>query len=368
MSRRLLSWIAPGLSFSVVLLGALVSCSDYSVQKKLPDNPFGEGDTGSGTTDTAEIGGEEEDEAAVRGRVCDPSGDGWTVGATAFIDLDLNGDGTVDQRVEDQTDSEGYFVLSGLPLGLHTVRVEKGSFSATIEVVLNNPGLTELAEEECLQAEDLRVAVVTGEYDQIGSILTRMGVEYDAFNGIWGVDYVDFLRDPEAMAEYDIIFFNCGINDTWLEDRDEIGVNIRAFVEGGGSMYASDWAYGFFEAAFPTAVDFYGEDSVHGSAFVGDVGRIDADVLDANMMAILGANKADLTYDLGAWAVPVSVLSTVQVMVQGDARLYVGGTQQNAPLAVKLERGGTAIYTSFHNEQQITLDMEALLEEIVLNL
>ena len=52
----------------------------------------------------------------------------------------------------------------------------------------------------------------------------------------------------------------------------------------------------------------------------------------------------------------------------GDARLYIGGIQQNAPLAVKLDRGGTAIYTSFHNAQQITLDMEALLEEIVLNL
>jgi hypothetical protein len=368
MSRRLLSWIAPGLSFSIVFLGALASCSDYSVRKQLPDNPYGEDDTGTDGTDTADTGEEEEDEAAVRGRVCDPSGDGWTVGATAYIELDLNGDGTVDERVEDQTDSDGYFLLSGLPLGQHRVRVEKGSFSTSIDVVLNNPGLTELAEEECLEAEDLKVAVVTGEYDQIGSILSRMGVEYDVYNGIWGTDYIEFLKDPELMSEYDIIFFNCGISDAWLADKDEIGLNIRGFVEGGGSMYASDWAYGFYEAAFPTAVDFYGDDATHGSAYVGDVGRIDADVLDANMMAILGSNKADLTYDLGAWAVPVSVLSTVQVMVSGDARLYVGGTQENAPLAVKLERGGTAIYTSFHNEQQITLDMEALLEEIVLNL
>ena len=304
----------------------------------------------------------------MRGRVCDPSGDGWTVGASAWVEIDLNGDGTTDQRVEDQTDSDGYFLLAGLPLGQHTVRVEKGSFSATIDVVLNNPGLTELAEEECLEAEDLRVAVVSGEYDHIGAILARMGVEYDVYVGTYGTEYVTFLKDPELMSEYDIIFFNCGINETWLPHREEIGTNIRAYVEGGGSMYSSDWAYGFFEAAFPTAVEFYGNDEVWGEAAVGDVGRIEADVLDANMMAILGSNKADLTYDLGAWAVPVSVLSTVQVMVAGDARLYIGGVQQNAPLAVKLDRGGTAIYTSFHNEQQITLDMEALLEEIVLNL
>jgi len=366
MSRSPGSWVAPTLV--VLVLGTGANCTDYSVRKTLPSNPYGEGDTGRGSEDTADTGTDEADDAAVRGRVCDPSGDGWTVGATAWVELDLNGDGTPDQRVEDETDSEGYFLLSGLPLGPHRVRVEKGSFSTTIEVVLNEPGLTELTEEECLEAEDPRVAVVTGEYDHIGSILSQMGVDFDPYVGTYGTAYVEFLKDPEAMSEYDIIFFNCGINETWLPSRDEIGVNIRAFVEGGGSVYASDWAYGFFEAAFPTAVDFYGDDEVWGEAAVGDVGRIEADVLDANMMAILGSNKADLTYDLGAWAVPVSVLSTVQVMVAGDARLYIGGVQQNAPLAVKLERGGTAIYTSFHNEQQITLDMAALLEEIVLNL
>ena len=353
----------------VLFLGAaLVGCSDYDINKKSPDNPGLYTDTGS-DGDTGDDDGEDEDGTAdVRGRVCDPSGDGWTVGAEAWVELDLNGDGTIDQRISDETDAEGWFQLDGVMLGHHTVHIEKGSFSTRIEVALTEPGLVELAEEECLQSDDINVAVITGQYDNIGAILSGMNVEYDAYDGVSSSAYIDLLTDPDAMGEYDIIFFNCGIDDGWLVRRSEIGVNIASYVEGGGSIYASDWAYGFFEAAFPTAIDFYGDDDTHGEAFVGDTSRVDADVLDADMMALLGSNKAELRYDLGGWVVPVSTLSTVQVMLRGDARLIYGGVQANAPLAMKLYRGGTALYTTFHNEQQITLDMAALLEEIVLNL
>jgi hypothetical protein len=357
MSRRLL----PIAAF-------LVGCSDYDINPKAPDNPGlytdtgADGDTGDGPVE------EDGDTGAVRGRVCDPSGDGWAVGALAYVDLDVNGDGTADRRLSDETDADGYFTITDLPLGAHTVVVEKGSFRASFDVVLNQGGLTELAEEECLEAEHLEVAVITGEYDHIGSILARMGVDFDAVDGVYSDDYIDFLTDPERMAGYDLIFLNCGIADGWLSRKEEIGGNLARFVEDGGSMYASDWAYYFFEVAFPSAVDFHGEDDMYGAAFLGDVGNIQAQVLDANMMAVLGGNRADLSYDLGAWVVPVSTLSTVQVMVQGDARLYIGGVQQSAPLAVKLQRGGTALFPTFHNEQQITLDMAALLEEIVLNL
>ena len=35
---------------------------------------------------------------------------------------------------------------------------------------------------------------------------------------------------------------------------------------------------------------------------------------------------------------------------------------QNVPLAVRFSPGGTVIYTTFHNETQITIDMEAVLK------
>ena len=61
------------------------------------------------------------------GRICDPSG-GWVVGATVYISLDYDGDGIEDRRLETTTDSEGYFTLDGLTVGLQTVYIEKGSF------------------------------------------------------------------------------------------------------------------------------------------------------------------------------------------------------------------------------------------------
>ena len=44
------------------------------------------------------------------------------------------------------------------------------------------------------------------------------------------------------------------------------------------------------------------------------------------------------------------------------------GSSQDVPLAVQIDDGGRVIYTTFHNEQQITVDMEALLMEIILKL
>ena len=351
-----------------LLLVLAVGCSDYAF---IPKEPDGDGpiDTGYSDTDTGE--GDPDDDtglASIRGRVCDLAGEGHVVGARVWVDIDDTGDGTPDRTIESVTDADGYFVLEGVPMGNHTVRVQKGSFSTSFEVLVSAPGTLELAEEECLQQEDVRIAVVTGEYDHIQSFLDRMGLEYTAYNGVTGNQYIDFLTDRDEMAEYDIIFFNCGVADTWLTRKNEIGTNIRDYVASGGSIYASDWAYYFFEAAFPDDVDFYEDDLVYGNAFVGLDGGVVADVLDPNMIAILGSNQADLRYDLAAWVVPVSARSTVSTMVRGTARLYYGGQVTGAPLAVRLERGGTAIYTTFHNEQQITLHMEELLEEIILSL
>ena len=53
----------------------------------------------------------------LKGRICDPSGGGWVVGANVYISLDYDGDGIEDRRLEDTTDSEGFFELDGLTVG-----------------------------------------------------------------------------------------------------------------------------------------------------------------------------------------------------------------------------------------------------------
>lgn len=376
--------MAPGLfsrsflhSLSVLALVAFAAgcAQDYDLNKNKGGNAGneeeeeeGEGtgeNTGEGTTETG----------SVKGRVCDLTGDTWVVGAVAWVAIDSDGDGEQDARIEALTDADGYFLLEGVPLGDQTIHIEKGSFSTTIEVTLTEPGVLELAEEECLSPEDVKIAVITGQYDNIQALLTDMGVEYDTYNGKTGTAYIDFLTDPEKMAEYNIIFFNCGISDGWISsNKSEIGTNIKDYIVGGGSIYASDWAFYFFESAFTDAVDFYGNDSDVNSARKGVAGELSVDVVDETMQAILGGSTAKLNYDLDVWAVPQSVNSDVEILVSGDPSVYADdwGLEidelNNVPLALRLDKEGSAIYTSFHNEAQSTDDMELMLNEIILSL
>ena len=68
------------------------------------------------------------------GRICDTAGDGWVVGATVWVSIDLDGDGVEDMNIEATTDGDGYFTLEEVPPGTHIIMVEKGSFSTSFQV------------------------------------------------------------------------------------------------------------------------------------------------------------------------------------------------------------------------------------------
>ena len=64
------------------------------------------------------------------GRVCAPDGETWL--SHAIVWLDANG-----TRYETQTDSDGRWQLSDVPSGTWTLHIEKGSFSTTVEVTVD---------------------------------------------------------------------------------------------------------------------------------------------------------------------------------------------------------------------------------------
>ena len=121
----------------------------------------------------------------VSGRICAPSQNVYVADAEVYIEFE---DGT---RLSTQTDADGYFTLEGVPVGTYTVHVEKGSFGATFDVTITEGTITELAQDECLEG-DIEIAVVTGSYDDVGGILTRLGLSYDAYDG-----------DPYGSREYE---------------------------------------------------------------------------------------------------------------------------------------------------------------------
>jgi len=98
--------------------------------------------------------------------------------------------------------------------------------------------------------------------------------------------FEDLVSDPEALAQYHIIFIPCS-GDTYLSAlSDPVNVeNIRNWVAAGGRWYVADWAHEWVREVFPEYQTFHGEP---GS---GDLGSYDslADVLDMGLLEWLEA-------------------------------------------------------------------------------
>lgn len=335
----------------------LIGCQEYDLQPNTDPN---------GTlTDGADPDGKvpaDVPQGGISGRICAPNGSTWVAGAMVSVEHEFGATATF-------TDGDGWFTLEGIPVGTHTVHVSKGSFETTFVVEVFADQITELPYSECIEQGETKIAVVTGQYDDIGAVIDHLGITYDTINGVSNTQYVDFLRDPAWMGEYDAIFFNCGMGFDW-ETHPDVNDNLRDYIQDGGSIYASDWAYYLVESTWPGQQVFHGDDTILGEAFVGIDGVVDADVLDPVMADLLGSDSAQINYDLGAWAAMVS--ANGEVLIEGQYEYSAGAfgptNVRTAPLAYRMSDNGTVIYTTFHNEQQTTVDMGLILQEIILSL
>jgi SAM-dependent methyltransferase len=305
---------------------------------------------------------------ALEGHICSP--DGETGLAHAWVTLFTEGDGFAIK-----TDGDGYFQMDGLPVGTWGLVVEKGSFNVSAEVTIRADEVTQLSVDDCLPIEqnDVKIAVFSGQYDAVEEVLDVLQLDYDMVNARNGTAYISFLKDIDAMKQYDILFFNCGMDIKWRDDAAVIGQNLRKYVREGGSVYASDWSYYLIEEGWPEKNDFIGNDNKFGDATTGQDGMVTGTVLDDAMEARLGSGTASINYDLGGWVPLQDVSSDAEVLIEGrftwKSYYGAGGGTQKGPLASRVhDQLGTVIYTSFHNEQQTTGDMAKLLEEIILSL
>lgn len=300
---------------------------------------------------------------SARGRVCAPNGTTWVAGADVTVLTPAGPFQTV-------SNGDGWWQVDGLEPGEYGVVITKGSFYLTYNVTIEDGVVTEQVFDECLVQGDLTIAVVDGAWDHIEDVLADLGLEFDEFDGdIQGgvaedAAVTNLLTNPTALAQYDIVFLNCGISEVWATNQQAlVGQTLRDYVEAGGSIYASDWSYYTIEASFPDKLDFYGEDSVLGDARVGGRGFVDGLVLDPAMANLLGTNAAQINFDLPEWVVMEGQDASAETLVEADLGTF------RAPLASRFTSGqGRVIYTSFHNEVQATFDMQRMLEEIVLSL
>lgn len=345
------------MSRTLLALLLMTGCSEYGLGFTPPaEDADDTAEPNVGIPDGIPTGG-------ITGRICAPDQETWVVGARVYVEHEWG-------VTETLTGQDGWFVLEKLPLGEQVVHVEKGKFGVQVQVEVFEGEITELPNYECLQQGDVKIAVVTGDYDAIGEMISDLNLTFDSINGRTSDEYIHFLRDEDWLAEYDLIFFNCGMGFDWTLHQEEVVGNLRDYVSAGGSVYASDWAYFLVEAAWPGKQTFYGDDAALGDAFVGEAGSVNAKVLDPAMIALLGSETASINFDLGAWAAATEAKG--EVLIEGqyayyDYDTFQSGTQYG-PLAFRMTDNGSVTYTSFHNEQQTTVDMIHILQEIILAL
>ena len=356
------------------LVAMLVSCGDQGFRKK-------EDPTGS------------EDPGQIQGRICDPSGRSWLSAAMAYTNVVR--DGVLDETRVSYSDRDGFWLLDDLPSEqTYEVFVQHGSEILLDQEVYVPSGQTvQLAEPDCFDPLELKVAVITGDYDDFQQVIEQMGfANYTVYDGlVTGNDVCDvcednlenFLLDADEMAQFDIIMFNGGhieedivydLDDGNAGNADAIMRNIVAYVQGGGSIYASDWAYDEIEIGWPGRVDFLGKDSLPNDAEIGGPQTVAATISDSALAEWLGTDdgQIDIEYDLSTWPAAMSVDPSVSVHLQGNVDVQLGpvsDTVTASPLLVSFNDGdGKVVYTSFRVAANASSDMLLTLQYMMYSL
>ncbi len=304
----------------------------------------------------------------ITGYVCAPGKTLYIGGADVSVEtVDCNGQLVT---ISALSGADGVYKLSDVPSGPVVVNVSKGSFQTEYIVTVPPNGTVhapDVVNDLCFPSGETKIAVVTGDWDHIESILDSLGLTYDLFDGdMVTAIAIGFLANLQQMNQYDIIFFDCGADHGSILASDPMIVsNIQQFVAAGGSVYASDWAYVYVEQAWPNAINFVGDPSPTAYPKVGNQGIIQGTIVDQNLATNLGKTAVQINYDLSAWVVVQSVPVTTTSHIVGN----VPGFGNGLPLMMTHKQGaGTVLYTTFHNEQQVTNDMTTILNFLVFEL
>lgn len=306
---------------------------------------------------------------AVKGYVCSPSGVKVT-GATVTVKAqDCNGNAVIKTAV---SDGNGNFWVDGVPSGTVTVGVVKGDFNVTYSVQVQDGQVTDAAQVVdaiCFPDKQVKIAVVTGDWDMIEDILGKLGLSYDLYDGQFNTSQaIGLLTNLQKMKTYDVIFFDCGAAHFGIVANNAlIQQNLQAFVKDGGSVYASDWAFVYAEFPWPNAIDFYGNDTSSMGPKVGASKTLTGSVVDPLLQQYLGKGNVSINYDLSAWVVVQAAGAGTGVHIMG----YVSEAGGNVPLMLShapYGGPGRVLFTTFHNEYQVTADMKQILNYLVFEL
>ena len=289
----------------------------------------------------------------VTGKITGP--DKETPVVNANVTISSQGSDLVLYENSTTSGTDGSYTFENVPDGDYKLTADKVHFHGENTIKVTN-GNVEGDTNIDINIDASKIAVVPGAYDDIGLILEDMGINYTE---ITDAD----LEDSDTVSSFYIIFLNCG-SDTYYAEETQVQDNLRNFVKAGGSIYASDWDYEYVEYTWPDAIDFYGDDLTDPKIGDGDQ-HVNGDIVDSCLEDYMGKNAVDLYYDLSSWVVINDVGSGTNTDIQGDISTYEGPLSDKPLLVNFTDEIGKVIYTTFHNEAQVTADAEKILKYFV---
>lgn len=233
----------------------------------------------------------------ISGRVMSQNGNKSIGGASVF---------TFDEKYKiyyTTSDSDGNFTLEA-PVGNHTIHIQTGNgsnFRTEISATVKDNETLSLNASQTKLNQVAKIAYVKGNYDKIEDIIQNLG--YNATE-ITNAD----LANITAIAQYDIIFLNCGSRNYNSNQSlyPAIDANLAIFVANGGSIYASDWDVAYLVGGTDNTTSCslpggFVPDTKLCSTNTGSSGIIPATVSSAGLSTALGFNTLNIDFDLGSW-------------------------------------------------------------------
>ena len=189
-------------------------------------------------------------------------------------------------------------------------------------------------------------SVLTGAWDDLPVVLSHLGLPFRELG-----KSLLALDDPHALDGSRALYLACGAD----YDLTERGIeNIRAFVAGGGGLYASDLAAAAIEQIFPGMAQFgmteYQNDNP-------------VRVTEPGLAQLVGPQLSlHMDFTSAQGIEPVS--PDVHTLICG--RRQPNDPIEHAYLVVFAHGQGEVLYTVFHHSHQIEASEEKLLEYLVL--
>lgn len=319
--------------------------------------------------------------ASLAGRACDPSS--GLVAPDAQITAMVRGaDGALLNAHSTRSADDGFWALPEVEAEQSlSVRVQLNA------LVLEEHELTLEAGENltldsgpCSNPAELRIAVITGAFDDYMPVLKGLGLQ-----DITQVDGQDesalraFLTTPSALAEYDMLIFNGGHLEEgviWSEDPQDAQValvheTLRDFVVQGGDIHCSDWSYDLIEQIWPGKLSTIGSGQPD-AAQLGESQDVLATVANAALSEHLnGIDELNVDYDLDLWPVLVAVSTTTSVHLVGEATYQSGGQSisVSAPMLVSFNGGGgRVVFNSYRLAANDSAEMTSLMRYVLFSL